>query len=93
MTAQNGSTRGTSILQTGSSFRSRAATLCQACKSVYAFGSVKIVTGLFAESEHKCLSAVLGGDFNFRIYEQELLADWRECELRPEDVSQQEQVR
>ena len=67
VTAQNGSTRGTSILQTGSSFRSRAATLCQACKSVYAFGSVKIV----------------GGNFNFRIYEQELLADWRECELRP----------
>jgi len=37
VTAQNGSTRGTSILQTGSSFRSRAATLCQACKCVYAF--------------------------------------------------------
>jgi hypothetical protein len=48
---QNGSTSGTSILQTGSSFRSRAATLSQACKSVYAFGSVKIVTGLISESD------------------------------------------
>src|SRR5271156_2828498 len=50
VTAQNGSNRGTSIRQTGSVFRSRAATLCQACKSAYAFGSVKIVTGVFSES-------------------------------------------
>src|SRR5271156_6592175 len=51
VTAQNGSNRGASILQTGSAFRSRAATLCQACKSAYSFGLVKIVTGLFSESD------------------------------------------
>src|SRR5271156_6482327 len=61
VTAQNGANRGASILQTGSVFRSRAATLCQACKSVYAFGSVKIVTGLFSDSGiGRSLSALIG---------------------------------
>src|SRR5277367_5486741 len=50
VTAQNGANQGASILQTGSVFRSRAATLCQACRSAYAFGSVKIVIGLYSDS-------------------------------------------